>query len=98
MDKIARIHERNGQTAEFIRALLQAAELYLKNRDVDKAIQNWLQVLRVQPANLAAHSRLAVVYEHTGKGREAVTEYLAIASILQRTEARNFRQFNVPCR
>lgn len=85
VDKIARIHERNGQTAEFIRALLQAAELYLKNRDVDKAIQNWLQVLRVQPANLAAHSRLAVVYEHTGKGREAVTEYLAIASILQRT-------------
>ncbi len=84
VDKIAHIYELEGKTTEFLRTLLQAAELYLKNRDVERAVQNWRQVLRIQPNNLAAHSRLAVVYERQGHRKEAVLEYLAIASVLQR--------------
>ena len=84
VDKIAHIYELEGKTTEFLRTLLQAAELYLKNRDVERAVQNWRQVLRIQPNNLAAHSRLAVVYERQGHRKAAVFAYLAIASVLQR--------------
>jgi tetratricopeptide (TPR) repeat protein len=38
---------------------------------------------RLAPDNLAARSRLALTYERLGKTREAVYEYLSVASILE---------------
>ena len=83
VDKMARIFERQGRVDLAVRASIQAAELFLRARDVEKAIQNWNQVLSMQPENIPARSRLATVYEKTGRKAEAVTQYLAMASILQ---------------
>ncbi|HNT54958.1 MAG TPA: tetratricopeptide repeat protein [Anaerolineaceae bacterium] len=85
VEKMARIYERMGRLGEAIKASLQAADLFLKAREVEKALQNWTQVLSLQPENVSARSRLAVVYEKFGRKGEAAAEYLALAGLLQRS-------------
>ncbi len=83
LEKIARIYERQGKLSNAIANFMQAAEIHLKTRDVEKAIQNWNQVLKLQPENQTAHTKLAMVNERLGRRVEAVQEYMAIASLLQ---------------
>lgn len=83
VERIARIYERQGRTAEAVQTGLQAAELQWKAQDVQKAVENWKAVLRLQPENLMARTRLGMVYDRTGRKSEAVAEYLAAASIIQ---------------
>ena len=64
---------------------MKAAEIYLAQRDIDKAIENWGRVTVLNPEHPLAHSRLAMVHERLGHLQQAVTEYLAIASLLQRS-------------
>lgn len=82
-EKIAFIEERRGNLKEAIQASYQAAELFLKTRDVEKAIENWLRVVQLNPEHIQARSRLAFVHEKTGQIHQAATEYLAVASLLQ---------------
>jgi tetratricopeptide (TPR) repeat protein len=83
VEKVAQLSERLGRLNDATRASLQAADLYIKNHEVDKAIENWLRVTRFNPDHLTAHSRLAMVYERLGRKAEAVSEYLAVASLVQ---------------
>jgi tetratricopeptide (TPR) repeat protein len=85
LERIAELSERMGNLEMAIQASLRAAELYLKQRDVNKAIENWERVSRLDPENLQAHSRLALVFERLGDKSKAADEYLAVASILQNT-------------
>ena len=82
-EKISQINERIGNIKEAIRSALYAAELYLKLRDVEKAIENWLTVIQLDPESLQARSRLALIHEKTGQIHQATIEYIAVASILQ---------------
>lgn len=83
LEKIAQLCERMGKLDVAAQAALRAAELYLKNHDVNKAIENWDRVTRLDPENLQAHSRLAMVNERLGEKDKAVAEFLVIASIFQ---------------
>lgn len=82
-EKMARIFERQGRLNEAIRAGMQAAELHLKARDVEKSIEGWQRVLSLNPEIFTAHSRLALIYERLGKQAEAVSELIACASLMQ---------------
>ena len=82
-EKIAQINERLGNLKDAMQVAMHAAELYLKARDVEKAIQNWLGVIQLNPENIQARSRLALIHEKTGQTRQAIAEYIAVASILQ---------------
>ena len=84
-EKIARIYERLGKLNEAVGASLQAAEMHLKARSADKAVDNWLRVLSLQPENTGVRTRLAAVYERTGKKDLAAAEYISLASIAQRS-------------
>lgn len=84
-EKTARIYERLGKLNEAISASLLAAELHLKARSAEKAIDNWLRVLILQPEHINVRMRLATVYEKLGRRDEAVAELIAAASILQRS-------------
>src|SRR4029079_14133600 len=77
--------ERTGHLKEAIGAAARAAELFLNQRDVDKAIENWVRVTMLDPDNVMAHSRLALAHERLGHKAQAVTEYIAVASLVQRT-------------
>lgn len=83
LGKIAQLSERLGNLKQAIQAAMQAAELYVKSREVDKALENWLRVTQLDPENLTAHSRLALVHERLSHTQQAVSEYLAVASLYQ---------------
>lgn len=83
LEKVAGILERMGHLSPAVFAYLEVAEMYARSRDIEKAIENWSSVISLDPEHLPAHSRLAVVYERLGRKRQALTEYLSIASLLQ---------------
>ena len=85
MEKLAQLFERTGHLQEATQAAARAAELFLNQRDVDKAIENWVRVTMLDPDNVMAHSRLALAHERLGHKPRAVTEYIAVASLVQRT-------------
>jgi tetratricopeptide (TPR) repeat protein len=85
MEKLAQLFERTGHLREAIEAASRAADLFLNQRDVDKAIENWVRVTSLEPEHLLAHSRLAIAHERLGHKPQAVTEYIAVASLVQRT-------------
>ena len=82
-EKVAQICERIGRLNDATRAGLQAADLYMKNREVEKAIENWIRVTRFNPENMTAHTRLAMVYERLGRKSEAIREYISVAAFMQ---------------
>ena len=85
MEKLAQLLERTGHLKEAIDAATKAAELFLNQRDVDKAIENWVRVTTLDPEHVLAHSRLALAHERLGHKQQAVIEYIAVASLVQRT-------------
>lgn len=84
MEKVAQLSERVGDLKTATEAAIRAGDLFLKQRDTDKALENWVHVTSINPEHAIAHSRLAQVHERLGHGQQAAMEYLAIASILQR--------------
>ncbi len=85
LEKVAELCEQLGKIDQATVARLKAAELYLNNRESEKSVDNFSMVTRLDPKNLRAHSRLAVIFEHTGRNKQAVREYLTLASLIQRS-------------
>jgi tetratricopeptide (TPR) repeat protein len=83
-EKAAQISETLGNLKEAVNYYFKAAEAFAKNRDVNKAIDAWIKVTRIQPDHMLAHSRLALVYEHLGRKQPAVMELIALAGLLQK--------------
>jgi tetratricopeptide (TPR) repeat protein len=83
VEKMAEIYKNTGRKAESIQFSMRAAELYLSLRDADKAINNWTRVIRLDPENIDAHGRLALVFERLGRTPQAITEYIAVAALQQ---------------
>ena len=84
VEKMADLQERLGQLKEALELREKASDLYIRERNVEKALDNWNHIARLQPENLATRSRLALTYERLGRPKEAVREYLAVASVLQK--------------
>jgi tetratricopeptide (TPR) repeat protein len=84
LEKCAEIFEILGQPREAIEERNEAAKLYLRRKNIDKALENWSHIARIAPDNLQARSQLAIAFERLNRRRKAVHEYLAVASILQR--------------
>jgi tetratricopeptide (TPR) repeat protein len=85
MEKLAQLLERTGHLKEAIEAAFRAADLFLNQRDIDKAIENWVRVTTLDPEHVLAHSRLALAHEKLNHKTQAVAEYIAVASLVQRT-------------
>ncbi len=84
MEKVAQLSERLGNLKSAIEAAIRAGDLFLQQRDTEKALENWVRVTNLSPEHAIARSRLAQVHEKLGHTQQAVTEYLALASIIQR--------------
>jgi tetratricopeptide (TPR) repeat protein len=84
LERVAQISERTGDLKTAVDAAMRAGDLFLQQRDPEKAIENWVRVTNLNPENPVAHSRLAQIHEKLGHAQQAVTEYLAVASLLQR--------------
>lgn len=82
-EKMTKIYENMGRIREAIKTGMQAAELQLKARDVDKSIESWAHVISMDPENLNARTRLAMIFDKMGRKQEAAYEYLAAAALMQ---------------
>jgi tetratricopeptide (TPR) repeat protein len=85
MERIGIIYEQMGSLENAASVYMRAADLYIKNRDINKAFSMHTKVVEITPENLMAHSRLAQFYERRGRKEHAVREYLIIASLLQKS-------------
>jgi tetratricopeptide (TPR) repeat protein len=84
LEKVAQISERVGDIQLAVDSAMKAAEAYLRQHDIDKAMENWSRITSLKPEEPLAHSRLAMAHERLGHVQQAVNEYLAVASLLQR--------------
>lgn len=83
LQKVAEILERLGDLGKATKAYMDVAELYARKKDVEKAIRSWSRVVALNPEYMAAHTRLALVYERLGRTTQAMIEYISMASLFQ---------------
>lgn len=88
-EKMAGIYENMGRVREAVNAGMQAAELQLRARDADKSIESWIHVISMDPQNLNARTRLAMIYDKMGRKSNAAKEYLAAAALMQHAGDQN---------
>lgn len=84
LEKSADVLERLGRLREAAQQYVNVAEIYLGQRDIDKAISNWRQATHLTPGLTAVHAKLARAYERIGDRPNALAQYLTLGFNLQR--------------
>lgn len=82
-EKSAVIFEKLNNLEFSANQYMQTAEIFLKQRDIKKALEHWQNVIRLNPSHINAHKRLAIVYHKTQKYQNAFNEYLNLVVIYQ---------------
>lgn len=86
LEKSADILERMGRLKEAAQQYVFVSDIYLSQRDLEKAIGNWERATQLTPGLVSIHAKLAQAYERVGDKRRAVREYLTLAFNFQRVE------------
>ena len=81
--RVAELQEQTQDMAGAVQTWLLSAELHLRRRDVDAAVQVWQRIVEVAPDTVAAHERLAKAYAGMHLTRRAIHQYLTLAAIYQ---------------
>jgi tetratricopeptide (TPR) repeat protein len=89
LERSADVLERLGRLKEAATQYVSVAEIYLAQRDIEKAIGNFERATLLTPGLLQIHFRLAQLYERTGRKRSAVLQYLTLAFNFQRSKDRD---------
>jgi tetratricopeptide (TPR) repeat protein len=84
LEKSADVLERMGRLREAAQQYINVAELYLQQRDLEKAIANWERSTNLTPGLVAIHAKLAQAYERIGDKKSAIREYLTLAFNFQK--------------
>lgn len=84
LERGADVLERMGRLKEAAQRYMTVADVYLGQRDLDKAISNWERATQLTPGLIAIHARLAQAYERVGDNKRALREYLTLAFNFQR--------------
>lgn len=79
LEKSADVLERMGRLNEAAQQYVNVAEMYLAQRDIDKAIASWDKATRLTSGLVAVHLKLAQAYERIGNKHKAIREYYALA-------------------
>lgn len=85
LEKSADVLERMGRLREAAQQFVNVAEIYLTQRDLNKAIYNWERATDLTPGLVPVHAKLAQAYERIGDKKKAIHEYLMLAYNFQRT-------------
>jgi tetratricopeptide (TPR) repeat protein len=86
LEKSADVLERMGRLREAAQQYVNVAEIYLGQRDIDKAISNWEKATQLTPGLVAIHAKLAQGYERIGDKAKAIREYHLLAFNFQRAK------------
>ena len=78
LEKSAEVLEMMGRLREAAQQYVNVAEIYLAQRDLDKAVGNWKQATRLSPGFISVHAKLAQAYERMGDKKRAISQYLTL--------------------
>ncbi|MAS33159.1 MAG: hypothetical protein CL610_04075 [Anaerolineaceae bacterium] len=78
LEKSAEVLEMMGRLREAAQQYVNVSEVYLGQRDLDKAVGNWKQATRLSPGFISVHAKLAQAYERMGDKRRAIYEYMML--------------------
>jgi tetratricopeptide (TPR) repeat protein len=81
--RVAELQEQTDDLAGAVKTWLHTADLHLRRRSVDIAVQVWQHLVEVAPQTAAAHERLAKAYAGMEQTRKAVRQYLHLAAVYQ---------------
>lgn len=86
LEKSADVLERMGRLQEAAQQYIKVADIYISQRDLDKAIGNWERATQLTTGLAQIHAKLATAYERTGEKKKAIREYLTLAFVFQRMD------------
>ncbi|MFC1961082.1 tetratricopeptide repeat protein, partial [Chloroflexota bacterium] len=86
LEKSADVLERMGRLREAAQQYIKVADIYISQRDLDKAIGNWERATQLTTGLASIHAKLATAYERTGEKKKAIREYLTLAFVFQRMD------------
>jgi len=89
IEKLAQIYEEIDKLDQAAELYLHSAYLYLKEVEVEKAIQIWQHVTEIYPEHLKAHNRIAYVAEKIKWKSLAIYENIFLGALLQETGQAN---------
>lgn len=78
-ERSADVLERMGQLRESAQQYVRVAELYLAQRDLGKAVENWKRATHLTPGLVSVHAKLAKAFARMGDTKRTVREYLILA-------------------
>ncbi|MBN1967309.1 MAG: tetratricopeptide repeat protein [Anaerolineae bacterium] len=84
LEKSADVLERMGRLREAAQQYIKVADIYIAQRDLEKAIGNWERATQLTPGLIQIHAKLATAYERTGESKKAIVQYLTLAFNFQR--------------
>lgn len=79
LERSADVLERMGRLKEAAQQYVKVSDIYLAQRDLDKAIGNWERATQLTPGLMNVHLRLAQAYDRIGDKNKAIREYLTLA-------------------
>jgi Flp pilus assembly protein TadD len=83
IEKLAQIYEKIEKPDQAAELYLHSAYLYLKEAEVEKAIQVWQHVTEINPDNMKAHSRIGYVAEKIDWKPLAIYENIYMSALHQ---------------
>ncbi|MEO8606411.1 MAG: tetratricopeptide repeat protein [Chloroflexota bacterium] len=84
LEKSADVLEKVGRLKEAAQQYVNVAEVYMQQRDLDKAIYNWDRATKLTPGLVQVHAKLAQTYERLGQNPKSIREYLMLAYNFQK--------------
>ena len=78
LEGAAYVLEAIGNLREASQRYTQVAELYLQERDLEKAIQAWEFAVQFTPGLIPIHAKLAQAHERAGNKKRALYHYLML--------------------
>lgn len=86
LERCADVLERMGMLKEAAQQYIKVSDVYLAQRDLNKAIGNWERATQLTPGLVNIHARLAQAYERVGDKKQAIREYITLAFNFQRLD------------
>ncbi|MEL6307305.1 MAG: tetratricopeptide repeat protein [Chloroflexota bacterium] len=87
LERSADVLERQGQLKEAAQFYIKVSDIYLAQRDLNKAISNWDHATQLTPGLVSIHARLAQAYERIKRYDDAIREYLILAFNFKRMDS-----------
>lgn len=84
LERIGDILEQGKKNKEAAENYVEVAEIYLKRRNLNKAIENWERATYLNPGMVSVHARMAQAYERIGDKAKIIREYLTMAYHFQK--------------